>query len=304
MGEFNDRALDLMEAQLGLITRPQLLAVGHTHGEIAGKLRRRKIAALFCGTYRLPGSAAPPEQTLMGAALRCRPRAWITGAAALGLLGIEGFGVADAYAVVVPPGRRVQNVPFEIVEDDLPAGERALFDPIPITVVHRSIVHVAQTVSGKPLRVAVDSARWTRVLNLDRLRRCARRLSHTIGGQRVLGMLDDGCFDQESEGERKLVPVIGDLQPPPRWQHWIAPDIRVDAALVDVPLIVEYLGEETHGPTHRRIADHERARRIRGLGYESLYVCDADLKNPALLRSRILGIREGLLAVPRLRAGS
>lgn len=53
----------------------------------------------------------------MAAVLRCRPKAWITGEALLGLLHVEGFDPAGPLRVLVPEGRTVSNVPFTVVPD-------------------------------------------------------------------------------------------------------------------------------------------------------------------------------------------
>lgn len=104
--------------QAGVATRPQLLDDGCSEGTIEGWVRRGRLEVCefkgvpLVGTYRVPGGGIPREQHLVAAALRCRPRAWIAGPAALALLGFEGYSVSEPFVVLVPPGRLVCNVPF------------------------------------------------------------------------------------------------------------------------------------------------------------------------------------------------
>lgn len=93
--------------------------------------------------------------------------------------------------------------------------------------------------------------------------------------------------------------MLAGLDPPPIWQYYVARGIRVDCCLTDVPLVLEYYGEETHTLPHLREHDHERIRAIEALGYAALVVWKHDLEQPEVLRARVLGMRAGLLAARR-----
>lgn len=98
---------------------------------------------------------------------------------------------------------------------------------------------------------------------------------------------DAGAFvqesEQESEGER-AGPALDELGERVRWGVWIAPDIRVDALLEDLQLVVEYDGREAHERALRQAADEERTARIRALGYEVIRVRREDLQRAATAR--------------------
>lgn len=163
-----------LQRQSGVVTRPQLLRLGCTAGTIDGWVRRGTLECSpvqdtrLAGTYRVPGGGVPHDQHLVAAALRCRPRAWIAGAAVLGLLGFEGFSVADPFVVLVPAGRWISNVPFPVVVDPWCDRHRARCRPVPVAAPTRSLVEAARTIGGKRLRAAVDYAQWKKLTDRAR----------------------------------------------------------------------------------------------------------------------------------------
>lgn len=299
---FPARVLKRLRRQAGVVTRPQLVReLGCTEGEVEGWVRRGALEVCrfddvpLAGTYRAAGGGIPREQHLVAAALRCRPRAWIAGPAALALLGFEGYSVRDAFVVLVPPGRRVVNVPFLVAEDPWWQRHRALCGPVPVAGPVRSVVEATRTVTGARLRSTVDYGRWKNMLDVKALRECAAQVGPAEAAELVT-MIDDGAFVQESEGERKLAPILRGLDPPPRWQYYVTPHRRVDCLLADVPLILEYLGDVAHGRPHQRARDHARNRELEALGYLVLEITAEEVACPQVLRARILGIRAGLIA--------
>lgn len=299
-----------LHRQAGVVTRPQLLMLACSEGTIEGWVRRGRLEVCrfegvpLVGTYRVPGGGVPRDQHLVAAALRCRPRAWIAGPAVLALLGFEGYSVTDEFIVLVPPGRMVCNVPFTIVADPLYDQHRARCGAVPIAGPVRSIVEATRWVSGTPLRTTVDYARWKGLVNIGDLRRCAVILGvdHTA---ELVTMINDGIFEQDSEGERRLKPILAGLEPPPLWQYHVTPNRRVDCLLADVPLVLEYLGDVAHAQPHQRARDHGRNRELEALGFVVHEIVASDLATPDVLRATILGLRAGLLSagarLPHLR---
>lgn len=296
------KVTDRLARQEGVVTRPELVQeMGYSKGTVEGWVTRRHLVVVryegspLVGTYRADGAVESHRLLLMAAVSRCRPKAWLSGPAALGVLGFEGYSAGDAFVILVPPGRSVSNVPFEVFEDHFMDQHRSRQGALPITTPTRSIVEASRSIREKRLRTTVDYALWKKLVRLTDLRSCALFAGHE-GALELVEMIDDGVFDLDSEGERQMAPLLADLDPPPLWQHWVAPSIRVDCLLADVPLILEYLGDVAHGRGHQRERDHARTRTLERLGYHVEEVTAEDLKRPEVFRSRILGIRMGLLA--------
>lgn len=295
MSMLNTSALRLMSEQFGIVSRPQLLACGLTEGQVEGLVARDDLEKFYCGTYRVPGGGVPVEQAAMAAVIRCRPKARLTGPFVLGLLGIEGFSTADEFEVLVPPGRRVRNVPFTVRTDPLPGQFAAMAGPLPVVTATRTLVETARRIQSKRLVVGIDSARWLGLTRLDRLLRCAECYERHPGARVIREITASGALDHESEGERTLAALFADCYPPLEAQVWITPRIRVDFLWRDVTMILEYDGERFHRLPHDREDDRTRDRELSTLGYHVEHVTKADLANPGALRTRILAVRRALL---------
>ncbi|MGH8934067.1 MAG: hypothetical protein ACRDZO_26370 [Egibacteraceae bacterium] len=273
-----------------------------TEGQVEGLVSRGALEVAHCGTYRIPGTARPPEQAAMAAVLRCRPRARLTGPFVLGLLGVEGFSVSDPFEVLVPPDRRVRRVPFSVRPDRLHDRFAATVGELQVVTATRALVDTARTVGGKRLIVGIDSARWLGLTRVDRLLRCADCFRGHPGAIAVRNLVSSGALDHESQGERAVAVIFADHDPALESQVWITPRIRVDFLWPDVRLILEYQGERHHGLPHDRADDRARDRELGRLGYHVEYITSADLAKPDLLRARILAVRRTLVAARRLLA--
>lgn len=291
----NPAALDVMSRQLQLLTRQQAWACGLTEDQLDGHVRRGSLVALHRGTYTLPGARPTVEQRILAAVLRSGLGARASGPAVLGMFGVEGFGSRDPFEVLVPRGRTVTNVGFTVVPDPAPGADHARLGCIPAVTATRGLLESARTIRGRRLRVGIDSAQWLRLTTLPKLERRAQALGHHEGAMVVAAMIADGVFNQESEGERDLADFLATFDLPPLWQHWVTPRIRVDAVWLDVRLVLEYDGA-IHQQEHIRIRDHERERELRRLGFVVVRITAADLRHPQILRARLLGLRDGLLA--------
>jgi hypothetical protein len=289
MALLSSRARDLLAAQNGVVTRWQLTRLlGHSEDEVDGLVQRGRLEIIYRGTYRASGSARSAEQTATAAALRCRSGARVTGPFILGLLNVEGFTRADPFEVIVSDRRSVSNVPFTVRRAPLPRADFARVCDVPAVTPSRCLVDAARHVSGKRLRVGIDSARWLGLTDEQKVRECALRLMPgDPGAQAILRLLDAGRFRQESEGERALADVLADFEPQPEWGVWVTPRRRVDALWRDVLLILEYLGERHHLHPDDREKDAARDRELRALGFEILYLTHKDLADPPTLRARL-----------------
>lgn len=292
----NEPARRLLDQQLGLITRPQLLAAGYSAGEVDGRVLREDLETVECGTYRLPSAPVPPGQPAAAAVLRCRPLAALTGELVLALLKLEGARLDASPTVLVALNRRVQNVSFEVWPDGTWLGDRALVAGIRAVSVTRAIIDAACVFDDMAAIRFVDSARWLGLVKVGRLIARARQLPRHSGAQRILRLAARSAFDQESQGERQLAEAMDGIEPRLEWGVYIAPDIRVDALWRDVRLVLEYFGRDHHSRQRDRWHDDNRENQVRRLGYRYLEIYAEDLRDPAALRARLLGMRAGLLA--------
>lgn len=287
------QVIELLDQQVGVISRQQLLASGYRGAQVDGMLRRGHLERMEHGVYRRPGSGKTPHQEELSALLRCGDRARLTGPRLLGHLGLEGFSDDDPFTVLVPAGRRIGSIDHPVRRDWAPQRHKAAFGPVAGTTPARVLVEMAMdaTRSDGDLVLTFDRLRWRGVMDRERLALTVDDLPGHPGAVRIRRLLDLDAATQESPGERRMANLLGDLEPPLEFQVWVAPDLRVDALWRDVSLVVEYDGHDTHGDPRDRARDTRRHERLRAMGYEVLVVVKDDLRYPQALRGRLLAAR-------------
>lgn len=297
------RLAEYLERQHNVITRPQCVrALGENATD--ARVRRGHLEALHIGTYRPPHMPVPVEQAALAAVLRCRPEAWLTAEALLGLFGFEGFSPDGPLRVLVPPERRVTNVPFTVLADPYADRHRTTIRRVPAVVPLRGLADAALFISDKKLRVGVDSGKWAGLFTNDSLRSTMAALPGHAGALRVLQQLDDGVFDSESEGERELLlSILRGFVPPPQAQVQILPSIRVDFAWLAVRFALDYDGRDHHDRDRDRDRDEERSLTIKKEKWEHLRIRKTMLARPEELARAIAEIyndRARMHGVPQL----
>jgi hypothetical protein len=285
---FSPEALARLDAQAGVVARWQLRGLGYERPQIDAMIRRGHLTPILHGVYLRSGAGWCPEQEAIAAAVRCGPGARVSGWRVLGLLGVEDVAPNAAYTILLPPGRRIRNLPFDTSRDHRPDRHGARVGPVPATTPSRALLEVAtERIDDADLLSLLDRARWRRLLTVERVLATADELPAHRGARRLRTLLAAGHGDQESPGERAFAATMEGFDPPLEWQVYIAPDLRVDALWRDAALVIEYQGRDTHDHPRDRAADAIRHERVRGLGYEVVVVDRHDLREPDALRARL-----------------
>jgi very-short-patch-repair endonuclease len=285
----------LLRQQRSLVTRPQLLRVGGmTKGQIDAALRYGHLERYHHGTYRRTGAADDLHQEALAAALRCRPDARATGPRILTYLGVEGFDEDASFAILVPPGRRVRNVPFQVRTDLACGWGTATYGGVPGTSPALTLLELARGdgYADAELLLTFDRARWRGVVARERLLHAVAELPRHPGARRWAAMLGADASLVESPGERRLLPVLRRLSPAVEFQVSVAPGIRVDALWRAHAIVIEYRGGDVHDDPRDERADAERDARLRALGYTVVHVVAADLRHPDSLLARLQRIAD------------
>jgi hypothetical protein len=113
----------LVQRQLGLITRRQVIENGCTAAAVSSWLRRGQLETVYTAVYKVAGSAVTPEQRLLAAALRAGADARLTGWSAGALYGLDGTDFGWTPWVVIPRKRRVQEERIVVQRSELGRGE-------------------------------------------------------------------------------------------------------------------------------------------------------------------------------------
>ena len=216
----------------------------------------------------------------------------MTGHRVLGFLGLRGADINAPFSILVPPGRRVSNVPFPVIADVALGDHDARYGPVPGTTPALTLAELARGgVNDAELLNVFDRLRWAGLLTRARLEVGLRALECHPGVPRLLELLDSGAADPESPPERLLVPLLESVCAGVEVQVWVAPHVRVDALWRDLSIVVEYIGRDAHGDGRDRMMDSQRDALLRELGYAVIYIAHEDLADPERLRRRLLVAR-------------
>ena len=297
--------LQWMAAHHGLITFAKALELGLNRNQISGLVRHGRWEVVVRGVYRLAGCPAVPEQQHLAAVWRCGDDAYLTAAPALGVWGIEGFSCDVDPVVLVPSGRTVRGVDFEVRRRaTLSAGDRTERCQIPIATRTRSLVDLAHDTRGREFRVGFDAVKRVGGTDSARLRRRAEAALPQRGAQYVIELVDSGLLDMESEGERDFFAIVEGIRPQLAVQQELLPGIRVDFVWLDARLVVEYDGVARHTLATDRAHDRRRRSRLRAEGWDIAIVRKEDLADPHRLVRRLLSRRRTRLAAAAVAAAS
>jgi hypothetical protein len=274
-----------------------------TRAVVDGWLARGYLEKVHVAVYRLAGTASIPGQKHYAAMRRAGDGARISGPSMLAFLGADGFDLMgdDRPFVLIPPGRRLVNVPFEWLAAPVPDGDAAVLNgSVPGVVPTRALIDAAGVVGRKRVRVAYDDLRRRGVVHQPGFVERAYQLLGKVPGAKVaLEIVASGELDKESEGERWLSTIFLPTDPWPLWQVWVLDDVRVDALYPEARLALEYHGRKHHSIDSDRQRDAARAARLtREAQIEVFSVWYEDLDDRAALRARILDRR-----VDRIRRG-
>lgn len=302
MSRFTRPAIHLAEQQRGVIARFQLRR-WLTEGQIDGKVHRRELIPLERGVYRVEGGASLAEQRAFATQLRIRPPATLSGPLVLGCLGVEGFTTGHPFEVLIPPGRRLRGIDRPVRIDPVPDRPVSRCGEVRLTSPADALLDAArwrEELGDRALRIAYDTMRWRGLVTSARIEELLEQRAPTDAGAAALYAVLDGEVRSESEGERRLRPVLSRFDPAPEPQVWVTPRRRVDWYFRPVKVAVEYLGGVDHAYAAGRAADDVRDAELAEQSIRVLYVTDADLHDP----DTVLASVAGLLALRAAASGA
>ncbi|HSS43489.1 MAG TPA: type IV toxin-antitoxin system AbiEi family antitoxin domain-containing protein [Solirubrobacterales bacterium] len=156
----------LAERQHGVVSRPQLRAIGFSDRAIERAVEAERLYRIFRGTYAVGHSNLGPRGRLRAATLACGEGAVISHRSAGALLGLLDRGPA-VIDVIAPPsrGRKIDGIRFHRVR--APRGDEVgTVNGIPCTSPARTLVDLAGTVGDWTLRSCFERAAQRKVLDI------------------------------------------------------------------------------------------------------------------------------------------
>ncbi len=208
---------ELTHRQQQLLTRPQVLAAGHTDMMIYRRIQTGRWQRVLAGVYCVHGGTLTDEQRRVAAALYAGPDAQITGPSALTWYGFRALPPAPEVNLLVPHATRCRSNGFAVVKRALTLDHRAR---------HTDLYQVVS-----PARAVIDTCRELRELRTvravmaeavqrfrvppkrldDEIRRAAR--SRTAVARKVLAEIAGGARSAPEAQARALLAGLPELGP-------------------------------------------------------------------------------------------
>lgn len=241
-------------------------------------MRTRRLVLVRRGVYLVPGVDQTWETAVMAAVLVAGDDAVASHSTAARLWGlldeIRGLAPDDRIHVTAPGLRRLPGVSVHVRA--LPPSERTGHVDVTVTTVARTLFDLATVLDAGPLGRVTDEALRRRIVDLAQLRRLVaahggsgrRRIwpLHQVLAERLPGY-DPGANEWELSMDR-LWDSLG--LPAAERQCWIRAGgrrYRVDRAIVDLRIAVEWVGAGFHGQLDRYRRDRLRISDLAQVGW-------------------------------------
>lgn len=256
-----ERAIQLAEAQRGVVSRAQLTAAGLDGSRIARMVRARHLHRLHRGVYRVGPALGLPWAAEAAALLACGDGVLLSHRSAAALWGLPvmpGAGVEVSVAgrhCAEPTGVTVHRT-RTLIPADVRVHER-----LPVTAVPRLLVDLAGAVSLRELERVLDEAFVRRLATHRQLSAALGRAHGRQGAALLAGLLEREAAGTmtRSQAEERFLTLVREAQlPPPRV------NVRVHGYEVDFlwpahRVAVEIDGYQFHGTRSAFERDRRKA---------------------------------------------
>lgn len=249
----------LAEAQHGLVTRGQLLALGFTHDAIDHRIARGRLHRFARGVYAVGLRRGTPHQRWMAAVLACGEGAVLShrSAAAQWGIGEERRGCIDVSlrrgSNSRHPGIHARRRP------SLPERDVSALDGIPLTTPARTLLDLATELGPIGLERAVNEADKHELIDPETLRANLDDFAGLPGAKVLRRLLDRQVFRlSDSDLEIRFRPISAAAGLPPPLSKTVINAFEVDFHWPDLGLVVE-----TDGLRYHRTASAQARDRLR-----------------------------------------
>jgi hypothetical protein len=278
------QALDrLAGRQLGLVTSDQLDQIGFGRNARESALSARRLHPVRKGVYRLPGAAPTWESAVLAAVLAAGPDSVASHLSAAELWSLfDGPvppGLHDAIHITGPRQRHLSGVQLHRLR--VSSRERTWRHSVPVTTPARTLFDLATILDATTLGRCTDEALRRRLVSLAELRRlferrarAGRRRLHPL--RAVLADRVPGFDPGSNDWEQRMDQLWEELELPAAVRQYTIQlgnrRYRVDRAIPDLKLAVEWVGTEFHSLNGRFVRDRMRISDLVQSGWDVVEV--------------------------------
>lgn len=253
----------IAKRQRGLITRPQLLALGFTRWAIARRVAKGLLHEIYPGVYLVGHTVAPPLACELGATLACGPDSFLSHFSAAQLWGLLEVQRRTVDVTVV--GRTCRARPGVTIHRSRQIQRSDLTRRAGILVARpgRVLLDLAETASEGQLARAWDEAHSRELINPDQMQKLIRRSPGRHGIPRLRQLLErDATGISKSQAEARLSELIRRARLPYPEKNILLGQYEFDFVWRDRRYILELDGGHHDRPS-RRDYDNRRDSELR-----------------------------------------
>ena len=256
--------------QHGVISRSQLMALGHTAESIKRRLRIGRLHRIHSGVYAVGHTALLPGSRYMAAVLAVGDGAVLSHKAAAARLGLRPPPAGPIDVTVLQAGGRRHNGLAVHVTRSLPDSEVTEVESIPCTTWARTLVDVAARMNERQLTRALERTVALRIFDRTAMDAALRRSKGKRGTgrlRRVLADLGDEAPPTASELERRFLQLVQTAGLPYPVVNGHVGELQVDFHWPEHELVVETDGRATHGHAIAFHRDRDRDLHLQARGW-------------------------------------
>lgn len=270
-----DEAIARLAArQHGVVSRPQLLALGLGAGAIKHRVELGRLQVLHRGVYAVGHRALRREAWWMAAVLAAGPDAVLSHRSAAELWRIRG--TSRARIDVIVPCHRRSTARLDLHRVEVQLDEVTIEDGIPVTTPARTLLDLAAVVSQEHIQAAFNEAEVQRLTSPTSLDALVARYPRRAGIRAINAVLTQhraiAAPIPTHVLERRLLTLL-DAHNLPRPQiNRLSDSGELDATWPEQRLIVECDGFATHGTRRAFEADRARDRELVVAGWRVIRI--------------------------------
>jgi hypothetical protein len=284
---------------MDLRTKADLLAELGSRKAFEESLRSGEWLRVLRGAYVREGDPHDLRVRARAAQLLLPPDAWAADRFLLWLLGVDVLPPGPVEVEAVVP--RLAVVPrrsgLRVRECLVPQRDRQYLGELRILRPMRAVADLLRLLPD-PERLVVADAALRNGATADALREELDRLRRLRGVRRALSVLQaaDGRAESPPESRLRFVLIRAGYAVVPQYDvhgpdgRWIA---RVDLALPELRIAIEYDGREVHDRPDVFVRDRRRQNDLVAAGWTVLRFSAADLRSPALIVDAVSRVLPG-----------
>lgn len=241
------------------------------------RIERGQFVAQHRGILRVVGSPVTPRQTLLGLAWALNGPS--TASSSLALHGVPGYELSSFEIVRNARSgitRKLDGIDVTVHRSNLlPPHHVTEIDGIPTTTLARAICDMSARVSVPKLARLVDNCKRLKKIEYAEIAACREDLR--ARGRRKTTFLDLVLADRvagwvvgESPPEDKVRGWLIDARYEPVTQHWVVANgkrRRLDIALPEYRVAIEYQGVDAHATAAAVVDDSEKITELQLAGW-------------------------------------